>query len=378
MYREHVTALQQNMAKADMEAALISDPDSIYYFTGYAGYLGMEFGRPTLLFVPADGNCVLVTPLMESEMCRNMTWVDDIRPWEDGVDDEWRQSLRQLIPARCRLGLDAAIAPPQVTGFIGDQLDIEMLDVITLTRALRMIKSAAETDVMRQAGQVAIAMVEAARDTIAVGVPEYEVALAVIKGGTRRAAELIGDDDTQRFFSPTIYNLQVLQSGHDTCMVHRRSSVRRIAPGDPVYLCFCGIANFKHYKLGFDREFFVNSVGDQLAQAHDVTLRAQRAALDAIRPGVVAEAVHLAADAVYKEAGFAPSYRTGRSIGCSFLESPELKLGDRTVLETGMTFAVDGGITVPGQYGTRVGDSIVVTDNGFEYLTPYPRELCVL
>ena len=43
-----------------------------------------------------------------------------------------------------------------------------------------------------------------------------------------------------------------------------------------------------------------------------------------------------------------------------------------------MTFAVDGGITVDGQYGTRVGDSVVVTKDGFEYFTPFPKELCVV
>ena len=216
---------------------------------------------------------------------------------------------------------------------------------------------------MRQAGQVAVAMAEAAEAVIGEGVPEYEVALAVIAGGTRRAAALL-DEGAERFFSPTIYNLQILQSGHDTCMVHRRSTVRRIQRGDPVYLCFCGIANFKLAKLGFDREYFVGAVTDEQARTYETTVAAQRAALETIRPGVPAEEVHRAASEVYREAGFAAGYRTGRAIGYSFLESPELKAGDQTPLRPGMTFAVDGGITVAGRYGTRVGDSIVVTETG--------------
>jgi Xaa-Pro aminopeptidase len=55
-----------------------------------------------------------------------------------------------------------------------------------------------------------------------------------------------------------------------------------------------------------------------------------------------------------------------------------LKRGDSTIIEAGMTFAVDGGITIEGQFGGRIGDSVVVTETGFEYLTPYPRELTVL
>jgi Xaa-Pro aminopeptidase len=56
--------------------------------------------------------------------------------------------------------------------------------------------------------------------------------------------------------------------------------------------------------------------------------------------------------------------RTGRAIGCSFLEQPEIKQGDRAVLRAGMTFAIDGGITIEQTFGGRVGDSIVVTEGG--------------
>ena len=138
------------------------------------------------------------------------------------------------------------------------------------------------------------------------------------------------------------------------------------------------MVNFKQYKLGFDREYFIGSVTDEQARVYETTVAAQMAALSAIRPGVAAKAVHEAANEVYEAAGFASGYRTGRGIGCSFLEQPEIKEGDTTVLSAGMTFAVDGGITIPREFGGRVGDSIVVTDGGFEYLTPYPKDLCVV
>ena len=68
----------------------------------------------------------------------------------------------------------------------------------------------------------------------------------------------------------------------------------------------------------------------------------------------------------------------GRAIGVAYLEEPELKAGDLTVLEPGMTFAVDGGISVTGQCGGRIGDSVVVTESGCEYLTDYPRDIKVV
>ncbi len=365
----------------DIDAVLLTDPDSITYIAGYWGYLGNEWGRPTMLFVPQSGDCTLITPLMESEMSRRLTWIDDVRPWEDGVNEEWRKPLAALVAAHSSmtLAVERSLIHPRIHRYVVDNhRTITLADVAPLLGPMRQVKDADEIHTMRQAGQVAIAMVEGAREAIAPDVPEYEVALAVINAGTRKAAEFLSDEGVDQYHSPTVYNLQVLQSGTHTCMVHRRSNVRRLQPGDPVYLCFCGIANFKQYKLGFDREFFVGSVTDEQARNYETAVRAQRAALERIRPGAVAEDIHYAADNVYREAGFAPGYRTGRSIGCSFLEQPELKVGDKTVLETGMTFAVDGGITLPGKYGVRVGDSIVVTETGFDYLTPYPNTLTVL
>jgi Xaa-Pro aminopeptidase len=130
--------------------------------------------------------------------------------------------------------------------------------------------------------------------------------------------------------------------------------------------------------LGFDREYFVGRVSDDHARIYEIAIQAQAAALNTIRPGITAEEVHFAALEIYQANGFGICYRTGRGIGYSHLEPPEFKDGDKTILQPGMTFAVDGGITVEGEFGARVGDSIVVTEDGFEYLTPYPKELRVL
>ncbi|MDX1710633.1 MAG: Xaa-Pro peptidase family protein [Rhodovibrionaceae bacterium] len=376
---------QERLGEAGVDLAVLTDPDSIYYLGGYWGYLGMDFGRPTAMLVPRQGAPSIVTPLMESEMARRMTWLDDVVAWEDGRGDEWRGALSRRIEATGieTLGVERLKTPGQVAEYLADaHADLPFADISPILGEMRMVKSAEEIAEMRQAGAVAVAMTEAAEAAIGVGVPEYEVALAVIAGGTRKAAEILEAEgwtgDEAPFHCPTIYNLQILQSGHHTCMVHRRSTVRRIAAGEPVYLCYCGIANFKQFKLGFDRQYFVGHAPEEMARHYEITLAAQKAALDAIRPGVPAEEPHFAAADVYRQAGLAPGYRTGRAIGYSFLEAPEIKEGDTTPLAAGMTFAVDGGITLPGRFGTRVGDSIVVTEDGFDYLTPYPKELRVL
>lgn len=380
-YERRTVELQRRMADEKADLFVFADPDSIYYLSGCFGYAGMELDRATLLFVPRTGAPMLVCPGMEAEMMRNLTWVEDVREWIDGLDGEWMRHVEDYLAAGRprRILLEWTRTPVKVLDALRPAAgSAELADGSRLIGAMRMIKSAEEIAIMRQAGQVAVAMGRAGRAAIAEGVPEYEVALAIIAGGTRKAAELLEGTAAAGYYSPTIYNLQIMQSGRHTCMVHRRSTVRRIEKGDPVYLCFCGIANFRNFKLGFDREFFVGQVGDEQARTYETTVRAQQAALALVRPGAVAEEVNAAAEEVYRSAGFGLSYRTGRGIGYSFLEDPQLKKGDTTRLQPGMTFAVDGGITVKGRFGTRVGDSILVTETGFEYLTDYPRDLTVL
>jgi len=369
------------MDEEEIDVLLLTDPDSIYYLSGFWGYLGTEFGRPTMVLLARSGSCALITPRMEAEMARAMTWIPDIREWVDGVAGEWGAHLKALLAShRPRtIGIERLRIPSVVLERVRGELPAATFsDASEILADLRVVKGPEEIAVMRQAGQVAVAMAEAGAAAIREGAPEYEVALAVIAGGTRKAAALFGADGPDRLLSPMIHNLQILQSGPETSMVHRRPTVRRIRWGDPVYLCFCGIANYKGFKLGFDREFFVGTVPDRHARLYGVALRAQAAALEAIRPGVAAEDVHAAARAVYREAGLEAEYRTGRGIGYSFLEKPQLKDGDKTPLRAGMTLAVDGGVTIPGEFGARVGDSIAVTESGYEWLTDYPRDLRIL
>ena len=371
--------LQARMAGEGVDRAIFTDQASIAYLAGFWGYLGVEFGRPTFLVVSRDAAPVVITPLMESEMARRMTWVGDIRVWEDSGPQSWGRVLSDVLgkpgPALC---IERGQIPPVVREFLGETCPgVRLEDISPVLSAMRMIKAPEEIEVMRQCGRIAREMMKAAEDSLVEGVPEYESALAVIGAGTRAAAGFLTDNGRDAFVSPLIHNLQILQSGADTSMVHRRASVKRYRAGDPVYFCFCNMAEFKQYKLGFDRMFHITSVTDEAARVQEAAIDAQQAAISAIRPGVMAEEVAAAANEVYRARGYETGYRTGRAIGVSYLEAPELKEGDRTLLAPGMTFAVDGGISATG-CGGRIGDSVVVTETGSEYLTDYPRRLIVV
>ena len=377
--KQRLLTLQSTMQAQNISKAVFTDESSIAYLAGFWGYLGIEFGRPTMLVVDAVNPPIVITPLMESEMVGAMTWVEDLRPWEDFGNRGWATVLAEAVgQSPNTLWIERGHIPAIVRNMLDEMYPAcTLADISPVLGDMRMIKSPFEIDIMREAGAIAGAMMQAAHESLAEGVPEYESALAVIDAGSRKAATFLTGQGWDQFVSPMIHNLQILQSGSDTSMVHRRASIKPYEKFDPVYFCFCNMAQFKQYKLGFDRMFHVGAIEDAAADVQLAAIEAQQAAIAVIKSGVIAQDVAAAANAVYAARGYATGYRTGRSIGMAYLEAPELKAGDMTVLKSGMTFAVDGGISIDGKTAGRIGDSIVVTDTGSEYLTDYPRELLI-
>ncbi|UWQ90611.1 Xaa-Pro peptidase family protein [Rhodobacteraceae bacterium M382] len=375
--KQRTRNLQARMKDTGIRKAVFTDESSIAYLAGFWGYLGIEFGRPTMLVVDAEEAPIVITPLMESEMVAEMTWVEDVRVWEDMGQRTWGRALAGALGEKpSEIWVEKTTIPAIVRNHLDETYPgLPLKDIAPVLGAMRVIKTPFEIEVMKEAGQIAGAMMGAAHDSLRAGAREFESALAVIDAGSRRAADFLTDKGWDRFVSPMIHNLQILQSGKDASMVHRRASVKQFEKFDPVYFCFCNMAQFKQYKLGFDRMFHIGDVRDQDRRCQEAAIAAQQAAIAAIRPGVLAEDVAAVANEVYRDRGYETGYRTGRSIGVAYLEAPELKAGDKTVLQPGMTFAVDGGISVDGVTAGRIGDSVVVTETGVDYITQYPREI---
>lgn len=371
--------LQRRLKDDGIGVGLIADEDSVYFFSGYHGYLHMDFGRPTILVVPDEGQCRIITPAMEEEMAGRMSWVESIAPWQDGVGGEWRGPLETALSdfGEGTIGIEPYGMPPVVREHLGSIAGSRrIVDLAPQVGEQRTIKGPEEIELARHAGKVAEAMMAAAHQAIGENVPEYEIAIATMSAGTRKAAELIETHYDDPMMSPNAHFLQTMASGPDTTMPHHRATTKRLRRGDPVFLCFCGMTNFRRFKLGFDRMFWVKELGHpKHEKIYEVAVASQKAALEKIRPGAIAEEVHMAYAEVIQAAGYEFPFRCGRATGFSFLERPQLALGDTTVLRPGMVLAVDGSVSDPGFFRAQVGDSIVVTEAGYEPLTAYTKTL---
>ncbi len=374
IYNNRMAQLRTQMSAAGIDVALITDDDNVFYLTGYYDYLHMEFGRPTILVVPKDGDSLLITPTIDLNAAKALANVNRIAAWNDGMGNEWREELPAAVRKAGRVAIEPDHMPPLVRSYVDSIVDADKLSSITPVLAdLRMIKSPEELQMARHAGQVGSAMMNAGRAAIGDGVPEFEVAIATSQAGTRKAAELLEAHYSEADMSPNTHFLQIMASGDQITKTHHRASTKIMRRGEPVFLCFCGMTNFHRFKLGFDRTFWIGEIADKSQiDVYEVALASQAEALNALRPGVTAESVHAAYAAVIQDAGYEYPFRCGRATGFSFLEKPQLVTGDTTILQPGMVFAVDGSVLVD-TFRAQIGDSFIITDDGYEPITHHPK-----
>jgi len=371
-----MNTFRRRLEKSDIDVALITDDDNVYYLTGYYDYLHMDFGRPTILVVLREGPSILITPSIDFNSAEALARVDRIASWNDGTGNEWREELPNVVMKAVKVAIEPNNIQPVVHSFLVELIEAKKLvDASSILSDMRMIKSDNELQLARHAGKVANAMMTAGRAAIGSGIAEYEVALATSQAGTRMAAELLTAHYTDEDMSPNTHFLQIMASGEAITKTHHRATTRIMQYGDPVFLCFCGMTNFHRFKLGFDRTFWIGDVADKSQEVvYEIALASQQAALAALKPGVTAESVHLAYAEVIQEAGYDYPFRCGRATGFSYLEAPQLVTGDKTILQPGMVLAVDGSVSVD-KFRAQIGDSFIITEDGYEAITDHPKNV---
>ena len=376
MFEQNMNTFRGHLEKNDIDVALITDDDNVYYLTGYYDYLHMDFGRPTILVVLREGPSILITPSIDFNSAEASACVDRIASWNDGGGNEWREELPNVVMKAVKVAIEPHNIQPVVHSFLIELIEAKKLEDASLILSdMRMIKSNKELQLARHAGEVANAMMTEGRAAIGSGIAEYEVALATSQAGTRMAAELLNAYYTDEEMSPNTHFLQIMASGEAITKTHHRASTRIMQYGDPVFLCFCGMTNFHRFKLGFDRTFWIGEIMDKSQEVvYEIALASQQAALAALKPGVTAESVHLAYAEVIQEAGYDYPFRCGRATGFSYLEAPQLVTGDKTILQPGMVLAVDGSVSVD-KFRAQIGDSFIITEDGYEAITDHPKNV---
>jgi Xaa-Pro aminopeptidase len=359
VFERRTRAAQDRLRAADADLVLFPS-HNLFYLSGFDEHPGE---RHLLLFVPREGDPTFLVPALYGEQVRETSWVGDVRTWDD--DDDPRAALAAVVEdlslgdrllvddtMHARFTQDLAAVHDAETGLASEVLG-----------PLRARKDEAELDALRRAGAAADEAVEAVRalGAEAVGWTETELARRV-----ERELERAGGDGV---------SFEVIAgSGPNGAMPHHTHDDRVVEAGDPVVLDFGtrvdGYPSDQTRTVVFDGD-----PHEAFETVHDVVREAQEAAVDAVAPGVTCAAVDAAAREVIEEAGYGDRFvhRTGHGVGLDVHEEPYIVAGNDRELEPGMVFSVEPGVYLPGEFGVRIEDLVVVTDDGCERLNGTER-----
>jgi Xaa-Pro aminopeptidase len=354
-----VKRVRELMGDRGLDLLLLSVGADLPYFTGYQA---MPLERLTMLVIPEEGQAVLVVPQLEAPRVTLRPEVFHIRPWSETEDPV-------AVVADCAAGARRAAVGDQtwsvfLLGLQEKMPDVRFEPATPITRELRMRKDRTEVDLLRRAAQAADRVVERLRQHPFLGKTE------------RRLSQEIGEMTVEEGHDTA--SLAIVAAGPNAASPHHEPADRVIAEGDGVVVDFGG--RVAGYHSDTTRTFFVGQPDPDFREAYRALARAQQSALEAVRPGVTAQSVDRAARAVIEGAGYGEYFvhRTGHGIGLEGHEHPYLVEGNDLPLEAGMAFSVEPGIYLPGRFGMRIEDIVVVTDDGVERLNLSDRSLAIL
>jgi Xaa-Pro aminopeptidase len=231
-----------------------------------------------------------------------------------------------------------------------------------LVEQARMVKDTEEIERIRAAVVLGASLFDQALRTIRPGVSEAEVAAQMEYAARRAGAEAMS-------FST------IIVSGERSALPHGRASEAAIPPAGFV-LCDFGVI-LAGYCSDMTRTVYVGRPTGEARRLYQAVRQAQQAAVQAVKPGVRVAEVDRAARKLLQKQGLGKhfTHATGHGVGLEIHEAPRLAAGQEEILQPGMVITIEPGVYIPGKWGVRIEDMVVVTERGCEVLTPTSKEL---
>ncbi|KWX22001.1 dipeptidase [Mycolicibacterium wolinskyi] len=363
VYAQRLRAAAAAAAEAGLAGLVITPGYDLRYLVGSRA---QTFERLTALVLPADGAPTIVVPRLELASLKESAVTElgvAVADWVDG-EDPYRLVVDALGGAPVAVAVTDSMPALHLLP-LAEMLGVVPVLATDVLRRLRMIKDSAEIDALRKAG--------AAIDRVHARVPEF-----LVPGRTEAdvaadiAEAIVAEGHSEVAFI-------IVGSGPHGADPHHECSDRELKKGDIVVVDIGG-----PYEPGYNsdctRTYSIGEPDPEVARRYAVLQRAQAAAVSAVRPGITAEQVDAAARDVLAAEGLAGAFvhRTGHGIGLSVHEEPYIVAGNDLPLEAGMAFSVEPGVYFPGQWGARIEDIVVVTEDGALSVNNQPHDLVVV
>lgn len=355
-YQSRRASLVEQFGKLKIDALFVSFLPNVRYLTGFTGSNGM------LLLTP-ERPTFFTDPRYKLQSAGEVDCHVRVATGP-ALPRVAAQAARQKIH---RLGFEAARVSFEAYDSLKSKLTlgVTLRPVTGIVERRRMRKSPAEIEIVRAAVKINSEAFEQGVRAIAAGMTEADLA-AEIEYRMRR----LGAD------KPSFET--IVAAGARSALPHAHPGAAPLRPGGFVLIDMG--ATLDGYSSDMTRMLFLGRAGRRAKALYRAVLDAQLAAIDAVRPGVEAGKVDRAARAVLRRHGLDKAFlhSTGHGLGLEIHEPPRLGKGETTRLEEGMAITIEPGAYIEGFGGVRIEDTVVVTANGCEILTPTPKELLVL
>ncbi|MEP7082404.1 MAG: Xaa-Pro peptidase family protein [Chloroflexota bacterium] len=343
-----------------IDALLITpSPDYAYLL----GYRPPVLERLTCLVVRPDAQPVLILPHLEEPLARHemgeLADTVSLVPWEE-TDDPIRL-VQQLLAGTARVAVQDQMWARFVLRLRAALDPASLVEAGPTMSSLRRVKSPDEVDRLRAAARAADAAMETITRERLSGRTEAEVSARI------RALLLEHGHQAADF--------AIVASGPNSASPHHDPGERVIQPGDALVLDIGG--SLGGYCSDTSRTAFVGQPPPDFAALYAVLQQAQRAACEAVRPGVPCSEVDAVARGIIEEAGYGEAFihRTGHGIGMETHEEPYIVASNPEPLQAGHVFSVEPGIYIGGEWGARIEDIVVCTETGGERLNVTSTDL---
>lgn len=363
VYARRLQSAAAAAGEAGLAGLIITPGYDLRYLVGSRA---QTFERLTALVLPAEGEPTVVVPRLELAALKESAIPElgvTVRDWVDG-DNPYQLVVEALGGAPAHTAVTDSMPALHLLP-LADVLGAVPVLATDVLRRLRMRKDAAEIDALRKAGE--------AIDRVHARVPEFLVAGRTEADVAADIAEaIVAEGHSEVAFI-------IVGSGPHGADPHHECSDRELRAGDIVVVDIGGPYD-PGYNSDCTRTYSLGEPDPEVARRYAVLQRAQQAAVAAVRPGVTAEQIDAAARDVLAAEGLAEAFvhRTGHGIGLSVHEEPYIVAGNDLRLEAGMAFSVEPGIYFPGQWGARIEDIVIVTEDGVESVNSRPHDLVVV
>ena len=353
---------RQLLGAEKLDALLLMGGTSLRYFANIDWGLSE---RMLALLVPRDGRAFVVCPAFERDRAAEQIDAGPLKGSADVLTWEEHESPYQLLAeglrargiATGRVGVEETVRYVFANGAGAALPAMTLASGTPVTAGCRTRKSAHELELMRLASEATLKAYEAAYRALRDGMTQDDFARLVAQAHDRLGFR--GGAGVQ------VGPYSALPHGSATPQVIREGTILLIDGG----------CQAEGYSSDISRTFVLGRATERMKQVFALEQRAQQAALAAARPGVECQAVDAAARKVITDAGFGPDYkyfthRVGHGMGMDGHEWPYLVRGNTLPLAPGMVFSDEPGIYIPGEFGVRLEDDMVITEAGAELFTP--------